>query len=1374
MLLNTNTDVKRSGMILLIVVAFLSMFLVVGTTYLLVADSIRRTSDFDLNATDKRSDYALMTDIDPRYMFNFALGQILYDVTDPVLAGGKVVTTNSALRGHSLARSIYGGYNDLGGNDRPFQGMGKDKDAEYNGSPNYMVVGLTNGVGVRDPEKGTRTTVSPNSTKISSWNPPYTYPDQNHLYLGSYTLKSDGTTPPIIKPSFYFDNATTLRASLPQVPPEVDGFDVKNLEGYPGGNDSIWIDAGFPVMTTPDGRKYKALIAPLILDLDGRINLNVAGNLMQRDTTTPNFTADHASNQGWGRWEINPKKLIDPSSGLVPYPGQPQYSPFSPANEFLNLLSYDADQSGMNRQAPAATRAFSSITNWKTYGRLFEAKYLPVNGTPPPVTNFSTTIPHSYAQVDFNGAGDYQAMGAWGPTTKPTFVDPTTNQPYPNGFPSFGNGKGFGNGQASENFLDPADPLTKNYHARNYNPYRTQSSADGISTVFPVSETASILRWQGKGEPFSKSQLAQLLPKSLGLDMPYESASSTSTSINKNDAIFRQRIRNMVTTLSADLDRPAMVPIEIDLNYKVGGDNSPNDYPKSTNPDITSPSPNQTSPALKINLNRYLSPFPDFVPNTYCYPDINTNIPNIVPPKTYKKAIEDAKFDRESLALELFTCLKNVAAFDGVDAATNRWFAQLAANIVDFIDQDDFNTCFKFEGNNYVFGVEMPRLVINEVYVQVKNRSTDNFMVPDNKFDVKEDYDVNTYVELKNPLPTDGIYDNKPGNHKAVLQVSDMGNPKSIYKLVMNKRGKFWTPPAGETAQKSLAEKMAEDFNYYGSYDLVPGNPNSIVLEVKPVQGWGNPIPRAVEPGSSLVVSSKLDFKLDSADGVADPAKPLFNSDFESADLNLFLPKTEDISTLKGDDVPTFILQRLAIPGLPEQNNLNQVDFNPFITVDTFVTTTAQNPFIDRREVDKMYNTYTKNVPKNSGFVKNADADNIKSVQRKAPYLDSVSGSDPNQGLSQFFYNGKNLNFQKQTIGNDNNNNQKPWLTFLDRKLINPLELIHVPCCKPHELTQMANRWNDPVGQAYRYAHNWPWFDENTRLYRFLETVGVSPLQAGEAMHGRALGKVNVNTMHGEEVFQAVADAKNTAGPNNFSSTDVTTAFKKLTGDGSTDQRPILSFGQANYTAGMVKYGLNRSLMGYSVGDKPNENILDVASFGADNTNGNIVATYFRKELLTKIGNSVTTKSNVFAVWITTGYFEVFDDTVQPPSLGAEIGKADGINIRHRMFAIVDRTNMVTGIGASSVNVPGNGFVAIVGNLTHPNGRTTAIQNGMILTFDPNTDTEETVQVANGGATFTKPHALNCTVINRGNPGPWVGYDRNKDRDVVPFAEIIE
>jgi hypothetical protein len=1336
MLLNTKTDVKRSGMILLIVVAFLSMFLVVGTTYLLVADSIRRTSDFDLNATDKRSDYALMPDIDPRYMFNFALGQILYDVVDPVLVGGKIVTTNSVIRGNSLARDIYGSYIAGGVNDRPFQ----------------------------------RT-------------PPYTYTDSNHLFLGSYKLDTAGT--PTINPSFNGLDAVGL------------GLDVKNLEGYPGGNDSYWIDAGFPVMTTQDGRKYKALIAPLILDLDGRINLNVAGNLMQRNifppapappSNPPTYTADHASNQGWGRWEINPKKLIDTN----PYPGQAQNSPLTPTNEFLNLLSFGTTSG--NPASPAAnnpiiipaTYPTSQLTQWKTYGRLVEANYLPVNGNPPTVTNFTFLKPHSYAQVDFNGAGD---SGVWGATTKPTYNNLT------NGFPLF-NGTGFGNGYAydydqatmtykpdvllpNEYFLDPANLLTSNYHARNYNPYRTQSNANGISTVFPVSETASILRWQGKGEPYSKSQVAQLLPKSLGLDMPYESAASGGNA----DAIFRQRIRNMVTTLSADLDRPAMVPIDLDLNYKVVGNNFPNDYPLRS-VDTVVLTPNSTTPPLKLDLNRVMRKFPKYNANNTHY---NLNGPGDDPSKTAQQEITFAETDRRSLAQDIYNTLRNVTAFNGVDVKTNKWFAQLAVNIVDYIDNDDFSTAWQYDNVNWVFGVEMPRLVINEVYVQVKNNKMDDFKVNNQptKSRATKDYDVNTYIELKNPLPLDpgSTYDQKPGSHKAMVQYNDGANDNLVYRLVMNKRGVFWEEPPpvmGKPAppvpriQPTFLEKINEVGNPYGLIDYLDmADPNKYtILDVKTLSKWNAGGDMAIDPNSYFVVSSQLDFKAN------DKADPSIIQNFQSGDFNYTLAKDKNFN---GADFPVILLQKLPRPWLPEDNNLldntgnNNINFNPFVTVDTFHAS-ENNSIMDRREYDdaKDYDTATEMNP---NFITNV---NKKSIQRQTPYLDA--------GLNNpgSFYNGKNSTLKSVTmrnttdplIINNNNNNNLPWFTFLDRQLINPMELIHVPCCKPHELTQMATRWGDSVVQGgvttFPFAANWPWFDENTRLYRFLEAVGVSPLQAGEAMHGRVLGKVNVNTMQGEEVFQAVADAKpagNASGPNNFTGAEVTNGFNTLNG-----QRPILSFGQANYTDAVtsIKYGLNKSLMGYPVGGKPNENFLDVPAFGSDSTIGNIVATYPRKELLTKITNSVTTKSNVFAVWITTGYFEVTNDTTQPPTLGLEIGKADGINIRHRMFAIVDRTNMVTGIGSSSVNVPGNGFVAIAGNLTHPNGKNTPIQNGMILTFDPNTDNEETVQVFNGGGNFTKPHAVNCTVINRGNPGPWVGYDRTKDRDVVPYAEIIE
>ena len=80
------------------------------------------------------------------------------------------------------------------------------------------------------------------------------------------------------------------------------------------------------------------------------------------------------------------------------------------------------------------------------------------------------------------------------------------------------------------------------------------------------------------------------------------------------------------------------------------------------------------------------------------------------------------------------------------------------------------------------------------------------------------------------------------------------------------------------------------------------------------------------------------------------------------------------------------------------------------------------------------------------------------------------------------------------------------------------------------------------------------------------------------------------------------------------------------------------------------------------------------------------------------------------------------------------------------------------------------------------NGNSTTLRDGLILTFDPNTDNEETVVLIDSSgngvgpfqAIFQKAHSQDSSVINRGNPGPWVGYDRTKDRDVVPYAEIIE
>jgi len=191
---------------------------------------------------------------------------------------------------------------------------------------------------------------------------------------------------------------------------------------------------------------------------------------------------------------------------------------------------------------------------------------------------------------------------------------------------------------------------------------------------------------------------------------------------------------------------------------------------------------------------------------------------------------------------------------------------------------------------------------------------------------------------------------------------------------------------------------------------------------------------------------------------------------------------------------------------------------------------------------------------------------------------------------------------------------------------------------------------------------------------------------------------------------------------------------------------------------------------------------------------------YLQYQLMSKIFNNVTNRSNVFAVWVTVGFFEVTDTTTTPPKLGLEIGKAEGRNIRHRMFAIVDRTQMASFVlqtpaitptqdPTSNVYTPqafaptaytdpvsgATWSVGAGGAVTDSRtGASASFYNTVVTVLDPNGANEETVAVdGTGKATFTKSHAANSLVICRGNPGPWKRYDPKKD-PVVLYFNIIE
>ncbi len=127
--------------------------------------------------------------------------------------------------------------------------------------------------------------------------------------------------------------------------------------------------------------------------------------------------------------------------------------------------------------------------------------------------------------------------------------------------------------------------------------------------------------------------------------------------------------------------------------------------------------------------------------------------------------------------------------------------------------------------------------------------------------------------------------------------------------------------------------------------------------------------------------------------------------------------------------------------------------------------------------------------------------------------------------------------------------------------------------------------------------------------------------------------------------------------------------------------RPLLAFDNSNV---LTSSPVNSANLGYA--NDPDRNA------------------FFRYNVLQKLGNVVTTRSNVFAVWITVGYFEALPAvaptvpagltpqqaaTIYPDgfTLGQELGYDTGNIIRHRAFYLIDRSIPVGFQRGQDINV---------------------------------------------------------------------------------------
>ena len=1447
---------KRKGMILLVVVAFLAMFTVMGLTYLLHADNQLKNSIDELLALDMKEDPYKIIDLKPSVALDFFLEKFLYDQLDSTTGG-------NAIRGQSLARNIYGGYVLGALNDKAFSGIGKlNKDFVIAGSTikewqmvNYSFSNALNPERLNDGGSGVKT---------STWNAPYTYPDYNNFYLG--WLKSDGTK---VIPSFHRDAIFNSMAAPFANPnwtnaqgkyltprprpadhngfpyPDADGMDVKNLEGYPGGNDSIWIDVGSPVFTALDGRKYKIMVAPLILDLDGRINVNVAGNVMGAGNT-------NASNQGWGPWEVNLSTALGGT-----------------ANAITEAQQINKGYSAGGSLLLPGIYGTTGIPGGST---------LPTVSASPWGTNAPTPHPYitpTYAMIDFNAKSE---IGANAPLAlSNSFAS----------FPPF-SGNYTSNVVTNEIGVDGSHPSF-------VNPQRTKTG----NSKFTNNEMASLIRWSGQGSAPKATNLVNLLKNTLGADYIYDNSTIA--------------VRNRITTFSADIQQSTLLP----YSFSAAGGASPYisnfTYPTyplsdtSTNPKslpyplakplafpivgTTNIAPGSksdfpsdanlvtgVSPIVgymkQINLNRNLTNYPpvNLVANTFkvesevdptgVIPSFGGRYNNYLVDLTVKTALDAATKDRQDFATEIFNGLKLATGVEASDFEANRYLAQLAANMVDYIDIDDVMTKFiwKYDlGGNpaldeYVFGVELPKVVINEVYSEIRNdiSEDDPNATPPKKpaevvvamvktYPATAALQSNFWVEIVNSLPADvsnansalleqdpyfvggapvrapvykvQILDQATGKDPALLAFNNVkGDPSFPDKIAF----KGFKPDA--SMDDPAPANCKYDKASFGTIETYERKVGRILHPVGANYTGMEPNNAADGQSGFLTIGPAVEFPSSDPTKATAPApynKFQYITNIRMPELNYAIPiagapfNDTNIKTTILGIKHTVVLRRLANPYMKPQENKALGDYNPYVTVD-FVEDVPLNDAVTYSNKDKRGANATPAPPSTV-----ATFSDRKSYNKLQPYRSSTTMVQSalavplvDQPQHTFLrHNGTTVTAPPVVpLGAASTDTMLKlpfkWLMHLDRKLINPLEILNISGCKPSEVTQRFNNLNYVDGNNKQIENKAPWLDEASNLYRFLALADVQGYQQGTAFAGRQIGKININNIWDKEVFNALCDAN---ANNNFTQAEVDTVFNNfLTGRSPTNlpafgDNPLWGFGVGKSAGGDnwtgAARGIDNSILRGAgtvngVFDLPPANVAGVTRDSNQ-----------RKELLSKIANNITTKSNVFGVWITTGYFEVTNDLTDPPTLGAEIGKIAGRNIRHRMFAIVDRTNMVTaqltGVAYSvpaapvqnvDFGLPGS---LILKSVVPPYNNVVATP-GMLLTFEPNTDNEETVSVRlynnpanpadplNGHLVgdFQKTHNVGgggtINIINRGNPGPWVGYDRTKDRDVVPYAEIIE
>lgn len=1128
--------------------------------------------------------------------------------------------------------------------------------------------------------------------------------------------------------------------------------DVENLEGKPGGvqYDSVWLDLNLPVSYWK-GKRYKPLVAMLITDLDNRINLNTAGNLRNG-----NFTNgySHGSNQNLGPWEVNPSNLLTAPGDL---------------NRLLNGNAATSGRYGgataTNTTIPASRNIYPSIGPSRKKYPLYADEVRDNN----PVGGY---LPHFYAPVDMDGGAPNTSANRWrnpgsGSNTAPYEAFPVFGTQTPamaespfSAMAPYSTGNRYWNGRTDNEAVGQTIYSERLNHPMLYNPYLNQFLALGATTgptnlepkTFLPSEVLALnARFQPMLNAIHPITGGSTLNSNANL-LRSDAAKLTSLGLNTSAA---NRFR--VTTISNDFNRPGGTP------WVYNDPVTP--FVKATSnttyPYITGLQQHKTDATIfdgdydgnrrslftilgAVDLNRPLTDY-----------RTNTNQPysqtNIVSGTTLTQAVTD----RQTLAHDIFVRLRaamgvnepSTLAAGSPEYLVAQKLAQLAVNIVDYMDHDDYSTPFHWTANttsfpasytapaapadmngniiaanansNWVFGHELPRLVINEVMARLENDPNEpDITNPPAMGDrqAKRPYKMRVWAELHNTLT--------PRDANEIGQLADGGQAKLV-----NSAGQ---PIYRLRVAKNNANTINALMNPANIGGDVPAAelhvPNPAVLDTAPAQTVTEVYPNVI---SSVTMPAQTGY----AD--ADITKPEFYIVGPSGDASMgALPKLPDATatTANGQftnleyDVnspgggspglepntvitnaewsPVLVLQRLLNEHLPPS------DLNPYVTIDSFMPGNYNNPgsnVIDTAATitpvsivqDRVQITPTvdrikaDSVPKwNTIFAYGKRQPYLSSIHMPTPSTDTryrqqpeetTSAMDEDKRIRHTFHrhNGKKTD---GSVDMANDTIDRPFVAMphLDRRVHSVAELMNVSIFSTHMVTHL---FYTPTMGGTRMMYQADWLNAQTGLSRAFDLLGTPGRFHGQGFAGRTPGKVNINTLNDREVFRSVVDYSNLSGAGsgtsgkNFTTTDADNVWNRLqqvrqtsplTNFYSGSTQPILGTLSPNVAAGDLQYPTGMDSTKTLPGIVRDAGLNNVA----------------QQEMLNTLIPNTTTRSNTFAIYATIGFFEVLNEGTgvdkltypnannEMPIMGSEIIGVDGKPVRFKFFSVVDRTQL--------------------------------------------------------------------------------------------------